>query len=426
MAEAPLLDILLDVNVLGRGFGAELSRTGIFRATESLVRAMLRRPEISLRFSAEANWASELLLLAYDREGGGELEPKILRAWEQTGLSDSEASALIAHVVAEEAAGRDVRRDRATLTLLSATARRIGLPESFDVVHSLRTPLPARGRITARIRALTIHDLIPLVHPEWMYPTAEAEVRAIADSILPEDFIIAISHATASDVSALLGIPPERIFVTPLAAAKEVFYREESPQRISAAKARYGIPSGPYLLSLCTLEPRKNLVHLLRCFHRLLRQEKPAEVQLVLVGATGWKSDPVFALLQQYPDLRARVVLAGYVPDADLAALYSGARAFVYPSLYEGFGLPVLEAMQCGTPVITSNSTSLPEVVGDAGLCVPPTDADALSGALLRLLTDDTLAADLARRGQSRSALFSWDRTAELTVHAYATMLERA
>ncbi len=418
-----MINVLLDANLLGRGFGAEVSRTGIFRATENLVGAMLRRPDIMLGVAAEANWASELLLLAYDREKGGRLARKILRAWEQPGMPDAEASALIAHVVAEEAAGRDARRDRATLTLLNATARRIGLPETFDVVHSLRTPLPAPERVPTRVRALTIHDLIPLLHPEWMYPTAEAEVRAVTDSILPEDFVIANSNATATDVTAVLGIPPERIFVTPFAASKEVFYREESSQRIDAVKARYGIPSGEYLLSLGTLEPRKNLVHLLRCFHRLLRQEKPTALRLVLVGPTGWKADPVFALLQEHPDLRARVVLAGYVPDTDLAALYSGARGFVYPSLYEGFGLPVLEAMQCGTPVVTSDSTSLPEVVGDAGLLVPPTDADALSEALLRLVTDDGLAADLRRRGQSRAALFSWERTAEATVRAYAAML---
>jgi glycosyltransferase involved in cell wall biosynthesis len=354
------------------------------------------------------------------------MTPQIVRAWEQPALPDDEASALIAHVVAEEAAGRDARRDRATLTLLNATARRIGPAGPFDVMHSVRTPLPARARITARVRALTIHDLIPLLHPEWMYATAEAEVRAIAASILPEDFVIVNSRATARDVSGLLGLPRERIFITPFAAAKEVFYREESPERIDAVKARYGIPAGQYLLSLCTLEPRKNLPHLLRCFHRLIRQERLPDLWLALVGATGWKSDALYALLEEHPDLRARVVLAGYVPDADLAALYSGARAFVYPSLYEGFGLPALEAMQCGTPVITSDSSSLPEVVGDAGLCVPPTDADALSEALLRLVTDDALAADLARRGQTRSALFSWDMTAEATVRAYELMLAKA
>jgi len=417
-----MIRVLLDANIVGRGFGAELTRTGIFRSTEHLLGAMLGRTDITLHIGAEANWAGELQLLAYDRENHGRLAGKILRAWEQPGMSDAEATALIAHVVAEEAAGRDARRDRATLTLLNGTARRTGLPGSFDVVHSLRTPLPPRGRIPARVRAITVHDLIPLLHPEWMYPTAEAEVRAIADSILPEDFVIVSSRSAADDITAVLGIPPARIFVTPFAAAKEVFYRVESSERIDEVKARCGIPPGEYLLSLCTLEPRKNLVHLLRCFHRLLRQEKPS-LRLVLVGPTGWKSDPVFALLQEHPDLRARVTLAGFVADADLAALYSGARGFVYPSLYEGFGLPLLEAMQCGTPVIASDSTSMPEVVGDAGLLVPPTDADALSEALLRLATDDELAAELRRRSRSRAASFSWERTAAATVGAYEKML---
>jgi glycosyltransferase involved in cell wall biosynthesis len=418
------MNVLLDVNILGRGHSAEITRTGIFRATEGLTGAMLRRTDLSLRFSAEQNWASELLLLAYDRANGGTLASGILRAWEQPGLPDAEAQELIAHVVAAEAAGRDARRDRASLTLLNATARRVGLPQSFDVLHSLRTPLPPAGRISARARALTIHDLIPLLHPEWMYPTAEAEVRAIAASILPEDFVVANSRATAADVSTLLGIDPERIFVTPFAAARAVFYREESPDAIVAVASRYGI-DGRYFLSLCTLEPRKNLLHLLRCFHRLIQQEQLPGLRLVLVGAVGWKTDPLFALLQQHAELRARVVLAGYVPDADLAALYSGATAFVYPSLYEGFGLPVLEAMQCGAPVISSNASSLPEVLGDAGLLVPPTDPDALSGAMLSLASDDALVTDLSLRGRQRAERFSWDRTALATVEAYHAMLER-
>jgi glycosyltransferase involved in cell wall biosynthesis len=418
--------ILIDANILGRGFGGEVSRTGIFRATEGLTCALLRQPGLSLHFSAEANWASELLLLEYDRQTGGALKSSIVRAWEQPALADREATALIAGVVADEAIGRDARRDRAALTLLNASARRVGLPGSFDVLHSLRTPLPPPGRIAARVRVLTIHDLIPLLHPEWMYPTAEAEVRAIADSIRPDDFVIANSHATARDVTALVGTPPERTFVTPFAADRTVFYREDGPERIALVRERYGIPPGNYLLSLCTLEPRKNLPHLLRCFARLVQQERPPDVHLVLAGATGWKTGPIFDFLDAHPGVRARVVLAGYVPDVDLAALYSGARAFVYPSLYEGFGLPVLEAMQCGTPVITSDVSSLPEVVGDAGLLVPPTDGDALAHALHRLVTDDGLATALSQQGLQRAADFSWDRTAQLTVAAYRSMLGSA
>lgn len=420
------MNVLLDLNVLGRGIGAEVSRTGIFRATESFTRAMLQRGDLTLSVAAEASWVSELLLLSYARQRGGPLAGRVLRVWEQSGgaEAEAEAGALIARILAERAAGRDARLDRASLTLLNAMARRVPLSGSFDVVHSPRTALPPRNRVPARVRALTVHDLIPLLHPEWMYEGAEAELRTITDSLAIEsDYVIVNSEATARDVGALLGVSAERIFVTPFAATPEIFHPEDDPARIAGVRARYGIPPGDYVLSVCTVEPRKNLPHLIRCFFRLLDQEEPADLYLVLVGPSGWKTDAVSATLAQRPERRSRVVLTGYVADADLAAVYSGARAFVYPSLYEGFGLPVLEAMQCGTPVITSNTSSLPEVSGAAAVQVPPTDSDALCHALRTLLTDADHARELRRRGLARASLFSWDKTAERTVAAYRTML---
>jgi glycosyltransferase involved in cell wall biosynthesis len=418
-----MLNVLLDVNVLGRGLGAEVSRAGIFRATEGFIRAMMRREDANVRFSAEATWANELLLQAYNRDFGNLLGDRIVRTWRQPAIADDEATKLIEAVVAAEAAGQDVRRDRAKLTLLAATAKRQPIPFTVDVLHSLRTQLPKPDRVPARARALTIHDLIPLRFPEWMYATAEAEMRAVTESILADDFVIANSQATADDVVELLQIPAERIFVTPFAASKELFHPETSQEEIGRVRKKYGIPDGRYLLSVCTLEPRKNLMHLVRCFGDLLRQERLPDIRLVLVGATGWKTEPLFQLLKADPRLQSRVVLAGYVADEDLASLYSGARAFAYPSLYEGFGLPVLEAMQCGTPVVTSNVSSLPEVIGDAGIQVAPSDADALEDALLKLISDDALAADLARKGLERSRLFSWDATADASIAAYRAML---
>jgi glycosyltransferase involved in cell wall biosynthesis len=419
-----MLNVLLDVNVLGRGLGAEVSRAGIFRATEGFIRAMMRRNDADVRFTAEATWANELLLQAYNRDFGGLLGDRIVRAWRQPSIDDAEATKLIEAVVAAEAAGQDVRRDRAKLTLLAATAKRQPIPFAVDVLHSLRTPLPKRDRVPARARALTIHDLIPLRFPEWMYATAEAEMRQVTDSILQDDFVIANSKATAADVAELLQIPEERIFVTPFAASRELFRPERSKSEIARVRAKYNVPDGPYLLSVCTLEPRKNLMHLVRCFADVLHQEKLRDIRLVLVGATGWKTEPLFQLLESDPMLKSRVVLAGYVADEDLAALYSDARAFAYPSLYEGFGLPVLEAMQCGTPVVTSNVSSLPEVVGDAGLTVAPTDGDALKDALLKLIANDALAAEYSRKGLERAQTFSWDATADAAVAAYHTMLE--
>jgi glycosyltransferase involved in cell wall biosynthesis len=419
------MHVVLDVNILGKGYVAEANRTGIFRATEMLVRALLRRDDLTFSVAAEHSWVNELQLILYDRDRGNHLGSRLHRAWRHPECDDEEGLAMIARILADEQVRTDSSRDRTMLTLMNATARRVSLPGPFQVVHSLRTPLPPPSRIPATARVLTVHDLIPLLHPEWMYQDAEREIRAIMASVDPHrDFVIANSEATAADVAALLPMSRERIFVTPFAADAGVFHRETSSERIEQARRRYGILPGPYLLSLGTVEPRKNLPRLLRCFFRLAEADAFSDLQLLLVGPTGWKTEEIFSTIESRPELRSRVRLAGYVPDADLAALYSGARAFVYPSLYEGFGLPVLEAMQCGAPVVTSNTSSMPEVAGDAAVCVPPADGDALYDALRRLLSDDAWAAELGRRGLERSRRYSWDLTAEATIQAYRCMLK--
>lgn len=418
------MHVVLDVNILGKGYVAEANRTGIFRATEMLVRALLRRDDLDLWLAAEYSWVNELQLIAYDRDRGNHLGSRILRAWHHPECSDEEGLELITRILADELVRKDSGRDRTMLTLLNATARRAPLPRPCQVVHSLRTPLPPASRISATARVLTVHDVIPLLHPEWMYQDAEREVRAIMASVDPNrDFVIANSEATAGDVAALLPMRRERIFVTPFAADAGVFHPETSAERIGEVRRRYGILPRPYLLSLGTVEPRKNLPRLLRCFFRLAEEAAFSDVQLLLVGPAGWKTEEIFSTIESRPELRSRVRLTGYVPDADLAALYSGARAFVYPSLYEGFGLPVLEAMQCGAPVVTSNTSSMPEVAGDAAVCVPPADGDALFQALRRLLSDDAWAAELGRRGLERSRRYSWELTAEATVQAYHQMV---
>ena len=143
---------------------------------------------------------------------------------------------------------------------------------------------------------------------------------------------------------------------------------------------------------------------------------------LVLAGPRGWKDAPLFATIRDL-DLEGRLVFPGYIPQDDLPAVYSRATAFIYPSLYEGFGLPVLEAMACGTPVITSNVSSMPEVAGDAGMLVPPQDVEALAGAIQRLLGDAELRQDLSRRGMARAREFTWRRAAEATLGVYCKVL---
>jgi glycosyltransferase involved in cell wall biosynthesis len=415
--------VLLDLTILGIGFTAEATRTGIFRATEGLVGAMLARDDITVSISSGATWVSELQLLTYIRERQPRLRDRMVLAWQNPTASEAEATALIRRILAREAAGEDSRRDRAALNLLNATARRSPIGP-FDVVHSLRTGLPDRDRVRARVRVLTVHDLIPLAHPEWCTPGGIKDLTEIlASASWERDFCIVNSKATAIETTEILGIPVERVFVTPFAAQPGIFRRENDPEVIARILARYGVPPGPYLLALGTLEPRKNLSHLIRSFYRLVDSGDPGPVKLVLVGPTGWKTEELLSTIGARPELRNRIVLTGYVEDEDLAAIYSGARAFVFPSHYEGFGLPVLEAMRCGTPVIASNAGALPEVGGDAAVYVSPDDSEALGAAMRSLLSDSNRRADLSRRGIAHAEGFTWERTAALTVSAYRQML---
>lgn len=182
------------------------------------------------------------------------------------------------------------------------------------------------------------------------------------------------------------------------------------PMAQARVRASYGL-SETYLLYVGTLHPRKNLVRLVQAFARFLRSSMSSDLQLVLAGQKGWLFDEVFAQVRRL-GLTERVVLTGYVPDADLPVLLSGALAFVFPSLYEGFGLPVLEAMACATPVVCSNVSSLPEVAGDAALLVDPLDTESLAGAIGRIVTDEGLRRTLVERGLRQIRCFSWRRCA--------------
>ena len=171
------------------------------------------------------------------------------------------------------------------------------------------------------------------------------------------------------------------------------------------------------------MEPRKNLDGLIRSFLQLITQEKIEDLVLVLSGRLGWDYQPILAAARQYPQLTDRIIFTGYLRDQDLAPIYSGAVAFVYPSFYEGFGLPPLEAMQCGTPVITSNRSSLPEVVGNAALLADPNNLDDLSQSLLAIYRSPSLRNDLSRRSLQQSQQFSWQSSAQKTVELYQQAL---
>lgn len=262
-----------------------------------------------------------------------------------------------------------------------------------------------------RRSVVTIHDVGYLRYPQ-MHPRASRlyldwstrwNVRAAAH-------LVADSEATREDLIRFYRADPAKITVA-YPAGTPGLAPVEDEARLAEVRARYGTGEA-YFLYVGTLQPRKNLGALLEAYARLLaRGQLPKEVRLVLAGRPGWLCEGILARAHQ-ADLAGQVILPGYVATEDLAALLSGALAFVFPSWYEGFGLPVLEAMICGAPVIASNTSSLPEVVGDAALLINPAEVEDLAQAMVRLYDDEALRKDLSRRGRERARAFSWEACA--------------
>ncbi|MBN1483180.1 MAG: glycosyltransferase family 4 protein [Chloroflexia bacterium] len=257
-----------------------------------------------------------------------------------------------------------------------------------------------------RNSVVTIHDLGYLFFPEAHKPQRRLELHlSTLWNVRVARRVIAVSQATARDLVAHYRVPRERIRVVHHGVSPRF-----RPLEDEAPPARYGLPPR-YLLYLGTLQPRKNIERLLRAYARLPGDAPP----LVLAGAKGWYFERIAAVLSEL-DLGRRVCLPGYIDDADLPALLGGAEALLFPSLYEGFGLPALEAMACGVPVVAANTSSLPEVVGEAGLLVDPLDEAALAAAVQRLLQEPGLRGELRQRGLARAAGFSWERCARETL----------
>lgn len=290
---------------------------------------------------------------------------------------------------------------------------------NFDIIHSPYHKLPSEEFTQGVPRLLTVHDIIPIIIPELVHPLLIPYFHKILNSINHQkDWVVCNSEYTRQEFCEYTRMPFERTFVTPLAVANH-FHPVTDPGQIATARQRYGIPNGNYFLSVGTqLEPRKNLAHLIHCFLRLLSEQPNLDINLVLVGSKRFHSGETINH-PDFPRFSSRVVFTGYVSDEDLSAIYSGATAFIYPSLYEGFGLPTLEAMRCGTPVIASNTTSIPEVVDDAGILIDPKDKDAVCQAMFQLLTDSNLVQELRQKGFARSQNFSWSKCAADTVEVY-------
>lgn len=287
---------------------------------------------------------------------------------------------------------------------------------NVDLLHAPGFRFPLRVSVPV---VATIYDVIPLLFPN-LFRRRDVMILSLYLRLISRRarLVLTISEQSKRDISARLGVPEHQIKVTYLAASNN--FTPIDRERVRTTLERLGVPM-PYLLCVGTIEPRKNVLRVLEAFARLRATGVPHH--LVLVGEAGPLAQPILMAARQR-SVNEQIHITGFVSDQDLAALYSGATAFVYPSLYEGFGLPPLEAMSCGCPVITSNCSSLPEVVGSAGLQVDPYSVPALAAAMERLITDHVLADELRHRGLERASEFSWHRCIEQTAVAYKQALD--
>ena len=269
---------------------------------------------------------------------------------------------------------------------------------------------------------VTVHDLSLLLHSD----THREDLVRRARRRLPTmtriaAHVITDSESVRAEITEHLGVAPAKITVVPLAPRRA--FRPVAADVARAARHRLGV-SDDFILFVGTVEPRKNLLTLVRAFDELLRTTE-LRPQLVIAGQKGWLTEELFAHVEQSA-LKERILFTGYVADEDLAALYSSCRVSVYPSLYEGFGLPPLEAMACGAPVITSRIPVIMETSLGAARLVAPTDLQELTVALVEMLTDDGARAHYAAAGRQRAAEFTWERTAERTLEVYREVLRQS
>jgi glycosyltransferase involved in cell wall biosynthesis len=283
----------------------------------------------------------------------------------------------------------------------------LDLLHSTDFIPPLYTTLPT---------VITVHDLAFLHWPHFLTKDSAAYYGQIDRAVRHAKHIIVPSESTKQDLTAMLGVPPVKISVI-YEAADDLFVPLPFEKTRAEVMEKYGLPAS-FILFVGTIEPRKNVDGLIRAFHHLRNKYGVHDTALVIAGGSGWLYEETLALIREL-ELEQQVFLVGRVVDEELHKLYVSARCHVHAAHYEGFGLPPLEAMACGTPTIVSNVSSLPEVVGDAALLVDPSNWEEIAVAIHRLLSDDTLHGELREKGLQRARYFNWESAARRTLEVY-------
>jgi glycosyltransferase involved in cell wall biosynthesis len=289
--------------------------------------------------------------------------------------------------------------------------------EDTDIFHGTNYTVYPYQNIQ---KIISIYDLSFIKCPEYIDSVVQQYAKRLTKCLQWTDAVITISESSKQDIINYLNFPAEKVFVTPLASR----YSPEFLNKLNLNQEfqNYNFDfSKPYLLFVSTIEPRKNIQSIIKAFN-WLKQNHKIEHQLVLIGKKGWKYTPIFEAIQS-SNWKNDIHHLNYLSDELVALFYSKADVFVYPSHYEGFGLPVLEAMTLGAPVVASNTSSIPEVAGDAAILIDPDDFMQIAEALLKVISDSQLRQDLINKGKARASLFSWENTAKQTLKAYKSIL---
>lgn len=428
-----------DISVLGLGHEIERSRTGIFKVIEELAMALEARDDIQLQLLSQLDEECICRCHRYLEEAHKLNSPYLSEtSIPLISCQDIERGAM-SKIVMDARKGRTVsllwragycisrfrnkgiqawKNNRAR----SRNCRRMLInKKDMSIYHATHQPIPA---VISRMRDIvpfaTSYDMIPLLYPVYCTDYDIGFTREMVNSIPLHGHVITISECSKQDFLAFRqDFDPKNVHVA-YPAASEIFHPYAEEDQIMSLKRQLGMAyDDTYYLSVCTLEPRKNLDSVIEAYGKVASQLGIDTPYLVLAGAPGWKYGSIHEKLDRLNVHKHRVLLAGYVADDDLPTLYAGATCFLFPSLYEGFGLPPLEAMKCGTPVICSNTSSLPEVVGEAGILIDPMDCEVLSQAMLAMTCDPELRNIYSIKSVERSRLFTWGRMADTVTRAY-------
>ncbi|MDR1494498.1 MAG: glycosyltransferase family 4 protein [Rickettsiales bacterium] len=436
--------VLIDIDNVLAGVVDRKNKTGLHWAARNIITKLMKEKDLDITFLTSRNTT-----ILYDDLCNLEPAFRGFRCINSIGLSVREWCAMpLTYLIVRRMKFRRQRRTSGGLKSLvsfifylifTVLAKCLGvislfakknaeILDEFDVYQSTFYKIPDLILQNGKIRKyILVHDIIPLrdiANYEDIHPKTRSNFAKIFENLNSNVGFFFNSQYTRED---FLDYFPQyrtnRNLVTPLAADGALFYRDNSPDREKQDRilAKYKIPlDKKYVLSVGSINPRKNLLFLVECFVEFLNNHSDVDnLFLVLSGPLGWHVKELFRCLVKNEKYKSKIILTGYLDDADLNTVYNRAFCFVYPSLYEGFGLPILEAMQCGLPVIASNTTSMPEVYGDAGLAIDPRKRQDLLEAFRKICFDENLCNDLAIRSLQRSQLFSWDRTARLFLEEY-------